>query len=223
MTTLFHLKALTVILVNKIVRFKTVQKCAEVVVPGATCWLREGTYRESVRSKMSGTRAKPITFAAYRDEAVTISGTELVSDWSPYREGIYQTEIELPVEGYSDTGFVANQVFSDRQMMPEARVPNISQERDYLRPEMFGGGLESLGNKQAKIVNEEVPELKEGWTGGRVWTNEWYTTRTGEITGGDASELRANMTAEWERGGFLVLSFWQAGTVRRSWRMVLPR
>ena len=86
--------------------------------------------------------------------------------------------------------------------MPEARVPNLDQKRDYFRPEMFGGGLESLGEKLATIENSEVPELAEGWTGARVWTNEWYTTRTGEITGGTADKLTAKMTADWERGGF---------------------
>lgn len=182
--------------------FKTIQKCAEVVQPGSTCWLRKGTYRETVRPIMSGTKTEPLTFAAYKQEEVTISGTELVNDWSQHRDTIYRAEINLPVDDYSDTGFLANQVFVKGEMMPEARLPNLDQKRDYLRPNMLGGGLQSLGGTAAKIENEEIPELSQGWTGGQIWTNEWYTTRTGKITGGTADKLLAEMTASWERGGY---------------------
>ena len=182
--------------------FKTIQKCAELVQPGSTCWLRQGTYRETVRPKISGTNTEPIAFSAYKKERVTISGTELVNDWSKDRGSIYRTAVNLPVDGYSDTGFFANQVFVNGEMMPEARLPNLDGDRDFLRPNLLGGGLESLGDTAAKIVNDEIPELAEGWTGGRVWTNEWYTTRTGEITGGTADKLMVEMTAPWERGGY---------------------
>ena len=182
--------------------FKTIQKCAELVRPGETCWLRKGTYRETVRPIASGTKSKPITFAAYQKEPVTISGTELVDNWSKHRDAIYRTEVELPVDGYSDTEFFANQVFVKGKMMPEARFPNLGSDRDFLRPDLLGGGLESLGGTAAKIENEEIPELSEGWTGARVWANEWYTTRTGEIISGTADNLRVEMTAPWDRGAF---------------------
>ena len=182
--------------------FKTIQKCAELVRPGETCWLRRGTYRETVRPAASGTSTKPITFKAYQQEQVTISGTELVNNWTKDRDGIYRTEIDLPVDGYSNTGFFANQVFVDGTMMPEARLPNLGSEGDFLRPNLLGGGLESLGGTAAKIENSEIPELSEGWTGGKVWANEWYTTRTGEIVSGTADNLKVEMTAPWERGAF---------------------
>ena len=182
--------------------FKTVQQCAELVQPGSTCWLRKGTYRETIVPQVSGTSDKPIAFAAYQNEAVTISGTEIVNSWSPYKDAIYRAKVDLPVDGYSDTGVFANQVFVNGEMMPEARLPNLDQKRDYLRPKFLGGGLQSQGGTAAIIENKEVPELDSGWTGGRVWTTEWYTSRTGEITGGTADRLTAEMTAEWERGGF---------------------
>ena len=182
--------------------FKTIQKCAELVRPGETCWLRRGVYRETVRPKFSGTGSQPITFAAYQKESVTISGTELVSNWSNHRDAVYRTDIALPVEGYSDTGFFANQIFVDGEMMPEARLPNLGRERDFLRPNLLGGGLESQEGTAATIENSDIPDLDEGWTGARVWTNEWYTTRTGEITGETANKLTAQMTAPWERGGY---------------------
>lgn len=182
--------------------FKTIQKCADVVQPGSTCWIRKGTYRETVKPKVSGTSTKPVTFAAYKQEQVTISGTELITDWSQHRDSIYRAEVNLPVDGYSDTGFFANQVFIQDEMMPEARVPNLNSQRDFFRPNMFGGGLESLGDGIAQIKNDEIPKLANGWTGGKVWTNEWYTTRTGEIIEDTGDKLLAEMTAEWERGGY---------------------
>lgn len=182
--------------------FKTIQKCAELVRPGETCWLRQGTYRETVRPKISGTDTEPITFAAYKKERVTISGTEVVDDWSQHRGSIYRTNVNLPVDGYDDTGFFANQVFVGGEMMPEARLPNLDRGRDFLRPNLLGGGLASLGGTAAKIENDEIPELAKGWAGGGVWTNEWYTTRTGKITGGTADKLMVEMSAPWERGGY---------------------
>ena len=182
--------------------FKTIQKCAELVRPGKTCWLRSGVYRETVRPQFSGTSTQPITFAAYQKEPVTISGTELVDDWSTHDGAIYRADVTLPVDGYSDRKFFANQVFIDGEMMPEARLPNLGQERDFLRPNLLGGGLKSQGGTAAIIENSEIPELESGWAGARVWTNEWYTTRTGEITGGTSERLTAEMTAPWERGGY---------------------
>ncbi|MEN9521565.1 MAG: hypothetical protein RLZZ381_4153 [Cyanobacteriota bacterium] len=182
--------------------FQTIQKCANTIQPGFTCWIRQGIYRETVRPKNSGIEGQPIAFAAYKQEQVTISGTELVNDWTQQRERIYQAKIKLPVDGYSDTGFFANQLFVGGKMMPEARLPNLNQEHDFLRPNLLGGGVESLGGTAAKIENEEITQLAEGWKGARVWANEWYTTRTGEITGGTAKQLLVQMTAAWERGAY---------------------
>ncbi|MEM9509595.1 MAG: right-handed parallel beta-helix repeat-containing protein, partial [Cyanobacteria bacterium P01_E01_bin.35] len=58
------------------------------------------------------------------------------------------------------------------------------------------------GDGIAQIKNDEIPKLANGWTGGKVWTNEWYTTRTGEIIEDAGDKLLAEMTAEWERGGY---------------------
>ena len=186
--------------------FRTVQKCAEVVSSGETCWLRKGIYRETVKPVASGTETKPITFAAYKDEEVTISGTEVAKEWIKDKDSIYRTEIKLPVNGYSDTDFFANQVFVRRKMMPEARFPNLGEKQDFLRPKLLGGGLKSKGGKAAKINNKNIPALAEGWVGAKVWANEWYTTRTGTITNQNEG-LVAEMTASWDRGAYWMYFF----------------
>jgi hypothetical protein len=187
--------------------FKTVQKCAEIVQPGEICWLRQGIYRETVQPAISGTSKEPITFAAYKDEEVTISGTEIIEGWTVDRDSIFRTNASLPVSNYSDTEFFANQVFVNGEMMPEARFPNLDENRDFLRPTLIGGGLKSEGGTAATIENSEIPVLSEGWAGAKVWSNEWYTTRTGTITDSQSKKLTAQMTAPWERGGFWLYFF----------------
>lgn len=181
--------------------FKTIQKCATVANPGETCLIREGIYRETVQPASSGTKDAPITFAAYKNEDVVISGTEAVENWTAYRNAIFSTNVDLPVDGYSDTDFFANQVFIDGEMMPEARFPNLGEKRDFLRPELIGGGLKSEGGTAASIQNQIIPALSSGWVGAKVWANEWYTTRTGTIVG-ENDKLTAQMTAPWDRGAF---------------------
>ncbi len=180
--------------------FKTVQKCASVVKPGETCWLRGVIYRETVRPVVSGTTTALVTFAAYNNEDVTISGANPVEGWTAFRGSIFRANVSLPVSGYSDAGFLANQVFVNEEMMPEARWPNTG--RDLLRPTLTGCCVKSQGETAATVENSAIPDLAEGWAGATVWTNEWYVTRTGTITGGTAGKLTAQMTAAWDRGGY---------------------
>src|SRR5262245_62143713 len=64
--------------------FLTISKAASVMVAGDRAFIREGTYRESVRPANSGTAAAPITFLPYAGERVTISGADIISTsaWS---------------------------------------------------------------------------------------------------------------------------------------------
>jgi hypothetical protein len=63
--------------------FRTIQKCASVAQAGDTCSIRAGVYRETVRPANSGAAGRPITFAAYADETVVISGADPIGGWSP--------------------------------------------------------------------------------------------------------------------------------------------
>jgi Right handed beta helix region len=182
--------------------FKTVQKCADLVKPSETCYLRAGTYRETIHPALSGMASEPIVFAAYQNEDVTISGADPVKDWSQFKGSTYQAKVSLPISGYSDTGFLANQVFVNGEMMPEARWPNTG--RDLMRPTLASGGVKSQGGTAATVENKEIPDLPEGWAGATVWTSEWYVTRTGTITGGSKGKLTAKMTAPYDRGGFWI-------------------
>src|SRR5690242_18692415 len=61
--------------------FLTVQKAANVVLPGDTVMIRGGIYRESVESIRGGTAAAPVTFQNYPGEVATIMGSKVVTGW----------------------------------------------------------------------------------------------------------------------------------------------
>jgi chitodextrinase len=57
--------------------WRTIQKALNVLLPGQTALVREGTYREALTWRRAGTAAAPVTLAAYPGERPVIDG-ELV-------------------------------------------------------------------------------------------------------------------------------------------------
>ncbi|MGL4232872.1 MAG: right-handed parallel beta-helix repeat-containing protein, partial [Casimicrobium sp.] len=132
-----------------------------------------------------------------------------VSGWTQHAGNVYKATASLPITGHADTGFLANQVFVNNEMMIEARWPNVSNGsdgRDLMNPQFAGGGVSSPSGLDAVVSNESIPTIAESWLGATVWTSEWYTSRTGTITGvvpgSNGKSLNAIMSAAWERGGF---------------------
>jgi hypothetical protein len=183
--------------------YLTVNRCAQVVQAGDTCVIRAGTYRETVRPLSSGTASSPISFVAFSGESVTISGADVASGWLLHKGNIFKTTIALPTATHADTGFLANQIFVNGEMMIEARWPNMpTGSSDLMKPGLAGGGVSSPTGLDAVVSNVDIPAIGESWAGATVWTSEWYTTRTGNVTGGSGTSLNATMSAEWGRGGF---------------------
>src|SRR5689334_5165035 len=85
--------------------FRSLKYAASKLLPGDTCYLRRGTYRETLTPINSGTSSAPITFAAYESEVVTISASEDVTGWQAGAGGIYSAPV-----GW-DLGNGYNQVF----------------------------------------------------------------------------------------------------------------
>ncbi len=59
--------------------FETIQKAANEARAGDTVFIRGGTYREQVNLTQSGTETAPITFAAFNNENVTVTATDLLT------------------------------------------------------------------------------------------------------------------------------------------------
>lgn len=97
--------------------WRTIQKAADTMVAGDTCYIREGVYRETVVPAHSGTAGNPITYRSYAGETAIIVGTEHVTGWVQDTGNIYKAPVELTLGS-------GNQVFEDGGMLLEARWPN---------------------------------------------------------------------------------------------------
>ena len=146
--------------------FATVQKAADVMAPGDTCWVRGGTYRETVALKRSGQEGKPLRFAAYPGEVVTLSGTEpLECKWQAHQGSIYKTRV--------DRDFV--QLFVDGEMMVEARWPNMRMEELWDRSKWAQTGE---GSCYGKLCDPELAAAGADFTGALATlnvTHQFYT------------------------------------------------
>ncbi len=182
--------------------FLTIQKAANIMVAGDICYIREGIYRETITPINSGTITDSIRFARYNNEVVVVSGADMVtSGWSIYRNNIYQTAITLPVNGYANEGFFANQLFINGEMMTEARWPNNTNVNP-LQPTNIGAGVNIINNNEVAVENNNIPDIGESWVGATFWTNEWYTSYTGTITRGTPPTLYATPSAPYFRNTY---------------------
>jgi Right handed beta helix region/Protein of unknown function (DUF1565) len=181
---------------------RTVQRCIDLARAGTVCVLRAGTYRETVQFANDGSAQAPIRLTAMAGEKAVISGADEVSGWAVHAGSIYKTTVTLPVDGYADEGFTANQVFAAGSMLTEARWPNSGT--DLMRPTLQGGSI-NLDNGDAfnvRIVSSNMPNIPGGWDGATVWTNDWYVSRTGTVTGGSAGNLSARMSTGYFRSSY---------------------
>jgi hypothetical protein len=114
--------------------FKTINKCASVLTAGGTCWIRQGTYRETIKIVNSGTKNSPIAFKPLfpQNESVVVSGFDVIpsNSWSVYSGNIFQSSSMS--WSYSNTAtrltnydIDTDQILVNGEMMVEARWPNI--------------------------------------------------------------------------------------------------
>jgi len=96
-----------------------------------SCFIRAGTYRETVTVPFSGTATAPITFKAYNNEAVTISGTDPIPGWVLESPNVYKATT-MPT-GWTSLG-TGNQVFQNGVMLPEAGWPKKDNTNGTLYP-----------------------------------------------------------------------------------------
>jgi hypothetical protein len=88
-------------------------------------YVREGTYYlpETLifMSEDSGSEGAPVTYAAYEDEQVVLSGGSLLKlNWSSYRDGIMKAHVP--------NDFETDQLFLNGERMHMARYPNYEPE-----------------------------------------------------------------------------------------------
>lgn len=153
--------------------FKTVQKCASVATPGTTCYLRAGTYRETVIPPTSGSVNQPIVFTNFNGETATVSGADLVptTAWSVDSGPIYKSVISPTFpEGL-------NQVFLDGKMMTEARWPNSTALLDRTTWAHAQSGASTSATNQFTLSDVNFSN-QPSWAGGNILftgNGQWYS------------------------------------------------
>lgn len=130
--------------------FATVARAKEVVRElrkqsrkAIVVWVRNGTYYLSeplvFEPADSGTE-KPITYAAYTGEQVTLSGgRKLTCRWNPYKDGIMRCELPEVRAGRCDF----SQLFINGKRQIRARYPNF----DHQNPLVGGTGYIDVANE----------------------------------------------------------------------------
>lgn len=158
--------------------FASLAKAAGVVQPGDTCWLREGTYRETLQPQRSGEDGKPITFKAWPGENVVLSGLDPVGGWKPSaKASVWEAPMAWDLKDQ-------NQIFCDGQMMFEARWPH-RKTTDLMNPEGAPVRMGS-GKDQKSFVCDTLPDFPpDVWKGATLWMlaqaqwSSWSTSLTG--------------------------------------------
>ncbi len=167
--------------------FLTIQRFADIAQPGDIVMVREGDYHETVVPKNGGRLGEPILYVAYPDERVCIAGTEVITGkWKRHEGDIYKIKIDANVE----------QLFADREMMIEARWPNMPFDQLWDRDCWAEAGK---GSGYMKMVDPEVAKTNVDWTGAVATlniANQFYTwTRvvTKHEAGSDTFEYGGDM------------------------------
>ena len=109
--------------------YRTLAVAVTNLTPGATLYVRAGTYRETLKPTKSGTNGAPITIMAYSNETVTLSGCDVITNsWTLTTNSIYTNSVAWDLgEGY-------NQVFVDGVLQHEAQSPNWTAANSLLNP-----------------------------------------------------------------------------------------
>ena len=148
--------------------FLSIQKAATVMVTGDTVFIRAGTYRETVRPASSGTAHEPITFEAFKDEVVIVSGADRIdkTSWVAHRSAVYRTPLLWTL------GEGRDQVFVDGRMMIEARWPNTSLDVSHPNNAISESGSfqeETRGQPLGSIRCPSLPERPQDyWQGANI-------------------------------------------------------
>jgi len=140
--------------------FQTIQRAAQLMQAGDTCWIRGGVYRETVKLTGSGRKDLPITFARYQNEQVIVDGSDLVpGPWTAGDNGIWKAKVagQPPIEA----------VFCNGGMLVEARWPNCSWEENWDAEKKWA--LTGKGSQLGAIECSELGTSKLDLSGGMLY------------------------------------------------------
>ncbi|HEX4792597.1 MAG TPA: right-handed parallel beta-helix repeat-containing protein [Humisphaera sp.] len=176
--------------------FKTIQHAANLAGAGDTVFIRGGTYRETVTPAHSGVAGAPITFSAYNNEVVTVSGADPITGWSSAGGSTYTATQAW------DLGEGNNQIFVDGQMMNEARWPNPSG--DISKPATSVFKSVTATNTSATITDPALTQAANFWKGTYIQfgAGQAWFIQTGTVTASGPGWLTFSYTRSTGFGNY---------------------
>lgn len=142
--------------------FATISACARIALPGDTCRVHSGIYRETVSPANSGREKDPIRFEVAPGECATVSGADLVTErFQRERGSLWVAQVADPVE----------QMFSRGEMIWEGQWPNRTRGLLFEAPRAVaaqGTGVHAVGDASVSTIVD--PTIPDGdWTGALVY------------------------------------------------------
>ncbi len=185
--------------------FATVQRAADLAMPGDTIYLRAGTYREAVRPARSGTAGMPITFASYPGERAVINGADPVP--GPFTKGsgdIYSAPL---ADTYRSTNNFALQVFVDGEMIHLARWPDLGGDISRPVKSAITEFVSKIRSKSTNlttgvVVDDALASAKVDAVGAEIFfqpnVEAWSWAFTGRVT--EQSDGKLTFTSHNDSG-----------------------
>lgn len=173
--------------------YLTIQKFASTAYPGDSCYIRGGTYRETVIPVNSGGLYDFISFNNYPGETVKITGADILSSgWVWYSGNIYTTDMTWTL------GSGNNQVFVGDTAILEARYPASAEH--YWQGLYYGDPHQIPINSGLIITGWDVVLYSSGiilnqpnnfWVGATVRGNWDYKGWSGTVLTSQSGQLVA--------------------------------
>ncbi|MFY0598146.1 MAG: T9SS type A sorting domain-containing protein [Cyclobacteriaceae bacterium] len=136
--------------------FLTIGRAADIMVAGDVCYIKSGTYRETISPANSGSAGNPIVFKSFETDTVLVSATEVVENWEVHKGNIYKASATMPL------GVQRNMLYAGNRAMDIARWPNnVDGDPFTLEAELVTNGSGS------HIESDELQNIN--WTDGYMW------------------------------------------------------
>ena len=175
--------------------FKTIQKAANTMSEGDICYILEGTYRENVVVKKNNT-----TFRNFNGQKVTVSGADVVKNWTSYKDGIFSANFSG-----SETQFTM--LFLNNKHQQMARWPN-NKTGEMMNPENKNSGYEDCqvftgtkGQKSRRVLFPNMSGFPRDFFKGGIFrgiNGKKWINPMGTITSSNGKELRVDaITDGW--------------------------